>query len=49
MPILIGNPGIEYAITPRVALFLRTGFGPGVGTAGVGFALRAMMGATIKL
>jgi hypothetical protein len=54
MPILLVNPGVEYAVTPDVLLTVRTGFGPGVlalsgGGSGVGFSFRALVGAAIKL
>jgi hypothetical protein len=49
MPILLLNPGLEYAVGNRVALTLRTGFGPSIGAGGVFFTFRALMGATIKI
>ena len=49
MPILIANPGVEYAVSSHVALTARLGLGPGITTQGVGFSFRALIGATIKI
>ncbi len=49
MPIMLLDPGIEYAVSNRVALTLRTAFGPSIVGGNVAFTFRALMGATIKL
>jgi hypothetical protein len=54
MPILLLDPGVEYAILPRVALTARLGFGPGVFagggiSSGVGLSFRALAGVSFLL